>query len=103
MVLFCGNVIDKNKKRIKKITHWVFLLITALEILSGCAINKEENYSNQEVSLRTTRQTPYNRKDWPHWIDTDGDCQNTRQELLIATSKKSCSIQELKTLHNCLW
>ena len=53
MVLFCGNVIDKNKKRIKKITHWVFLLITALEILSGCATNKEENYSNQEVSLRT--------------------------------------------------
>ena len=39
----------------------------------------------------------YNRNDWPHWIDDDGDCQNTRHELLISTSRTSVSFKTQKS------
>jgi len=43
---------------------------------------------------------PYKRQAFKHWTDSDHDCQNTRQELLIArsevpvtfTKKKNCTV-----------
>ncbi|KXI28975.1 HNH endonuclease family protein [Paraglaciecola hydrolytica] len=41
----------------------------------------------------------YNRDDWPHWLDSDNDCQNTRHEILIQTSLKPV---EFKTVNQCI-
>ncbi|MFT5311952.1 MAG: hypothetical protein ACI8Z9_000428 [Paraglaciecola sp.] len=38
----------------------------------------------------------YDRGNWPHWLDKDKDCQNTRHEILIQTSKKPVSFKSAK-------
>ena len=40
----------------------------------------------------------YDRADWPHWIDDDSDCQNTRHEMLISASSIPV---EFKTDRGC--
>lgn len=45
----------------------------------------------------------YKRKDWNHWSDPDGNCLNTRQEILkqrslvpVTLNKKGCTVKEGK-------
>jgi hypothetical protein len=38
---------------------------------------------NLVVAAESDGGVGYDRGSWPHWIDADGDCQNTRHEVLI--------------------
>jgi hypothetical protein len=40
----------------------------------------------------------HGRSDWPHWLDVDRDCQNTRYEILIQTSIRAV---EFRTNNEC--
>lgn len=91
---------DNHTGAILKKIDFFALLIVILVALSGCAIEKryipQQQESTSHYADHPIPATPYNRKEWPHWIDTDDDCQNTRQELLIATSKKSVQFKNSK-------
>ena len=72
-------------------------LIVILVTLSGCAVEKWVT-PQQESITAPAPVSSYNRKDRPHWIDADGDCQNTRQEMLIASSRMPVKFKDSR---NC--
>jgi len=64
--------------------------------LMACAVAPDP------VSTCPTPELPeYNRTDWGRWADADGDCQDTRQEILIRdseipvafTDEKECRVE----------
>lgn len=71
--------------------------------LSGCVKKKNKkpkasktssskSYSKTSTVKKATNerfsatQGKYNRKDWPHWVDLDRDCQDSRTEAFITLS-----------------
>jgi hypothetical protein len=59
---------------------------------SGGRLPKRSRNKHQNFVFLTKERLPkealnYNRRDWPHWVDWDGDCQNERHEVLIEQSK----------------
>jgi hypothetical protein len=62
-------------------------------------VQQVEKATAEAIEENRAFVTLYNRDDWPHWLDSDNDCQNTRHELLIQTSLKPV---EFRTLNQCI-
>lgn len=67
------------------------LLILLAAGVAGCRGRNPVTPSSTTVELTVAEVPPnlppFNRDDWPHWIDADGDCQDTRAEVLIEESR----------------
>ena len=53
------------------------------------------------MKLSVVQIPDYDRDDWNHWIDSDKDCQNLRQELLIEQSLEPVTFTTRKDKKDC--
>ncbi|MFT6908023.1 MAG: 5-methylcytosine-specific restriction endonuclease McrA [Oleiphilaceae bacterium] len=61
-------------------------------------VQQLDNATTEAIEQGRAFVTLYNRDDWPHWSDSDQDCQNTRHEILIQKSLKPVNF---KTDNQC--
>ena len=78
-------------------------LIALILAVTGCDLETEGGTEPTATLVITIAPIPddipeYDRSDWRHWTDEDGDCQDARQEVLIEESLEPVTF---KTAQKC--
>jgi 5-methylcytosine-specific restriction endonuclease McrA len=94
---------DKSSGSFNRTKNYILFDTIAACIEAGGRLPKGKTYqvdnaTNEAIDEGRAFVTLYNRSDWPHWLDDDKDCQNTRHEILIQTSNKAV---EFKSKNQC--
>lgn len=74
------------------------IIFTLIFLLFTSCSHRPQTKSPHESTPKTTK---YQRAGWNHWIDADGDCLNTRAEILkqrslvaVTMNKKGCVVKK---------
>ncbi len=102
LTISSNTIIEPTKETVTKISSTpqpTKLILNKQEHSSSISSDKYNKTSIElYISPIPSNLPEYNRNDWKHWNDQDGDCQNTRHEVLI---DESISPVKFKSTDKC--